>query len=131
MARIIFAYMTPFLPLTKRLLAICDLLQAEKFNIPWSFESHMKHIVSEDLEALYRAGNRKMAFGVESASDEVLGLANRRYKDIEQIKQNIRKCRELASKQMAILSLVCLATPSMERLKQSNWLFIFARSSPV
>ena len=79
----------------KRVVAICEGLIDAALPIEWECETHMDHLDAELLRLLYQAGNRHLAFGVESASDDVLNKANRRFNKWDTVKENVRLCKEL------------------------------------
>ncbi len=79
----------------QRVSDFCDLLIKEKLGIEWECETHMKQIDKNLLSKMKKAGNSKMSFGVESANDNVLKKANRRFDDWIKIKDNIDYCKSI------------------------------------
>ena len=79
----------------KRIERLCELLIEADLGIEWECESHMNHLDPELIGLMYRAGLRILAFGVESANEEVLKRANRRFKNWERMKENIDAAKAL------------------------------------
>ncbi|MFL2660950.1 MAG: B12-binding domain-containing radical SAM protein [Alphaproteobacteria bacterium] len=79
----------------QRVSDFCDLLIKEKLDVEWECETHMKQIDKNLLIKMKRAGNIKMSFGVESANNDVLKRANRRFDDWNKIKDNIDYCKSI------------------------------------
>ena len=79
----------------KRIERLCELLIEADLGIEWECESHMNHLDPELIALMQRAGLRILAFGVESANEEVLKRANRRFKNWERMKENIEAAKAL------------------------------------
>ena len=79
----------------KRIERMCELLIEADLGVEWECESHMNHLDPTLIELMYRAGLRILAFGVESANEEVLKRANRRFKNWERMKENVEAARKL------------------------------------
>ena len=79
----------------KRIERLCELLIEADLGIEWECESHMNHLDPALIELMYRAGLRILAYGVESANEEVLKKANRRFKNWEKMKENIEAAKQL------------------------------------
>ena len=79
----------------KRIEGMCELLIEADLGIEWECESHMNHLDPTLIELMQRAGLRILAFGVESANEEVLKRANRRFKNWDKMKENIDAARKL------------------------------------
>jgi len=79
----------------KRIERLCELLIEADLGIVWECESHMNHLDPPLIELMHRAGLRILAFGVESANEEVLRLAKRRFKDWDKIRTNVEAARKL------------------------------------
>ena len=78
-----------------RIIKFCDLLIKEKLPIVWECETHMQQINPNILKKMHMAGNNLMAFGVESADEQVLKKAGRRFNDWKKVKENIDYCKEI------------------------------------
>ena len=89
----------------KRVIEICELLIKEKLDIKWECETHMLHLDAKLISLMYDAGNRKISFGVESANEEVLKRANRKFSNWDRIKENIKVCKALGVKTTAFFIL--------------------------
>ena len=89
----------------KRVIELCDLLIKEKLNIEWECETHMLHLDARLISLMYDAGNRKINFGVESANEEVLKRANRKFRNWNRIKENINVCKALGTRTTAFFIL--------------------------
>ncbi len=79
----------------KRIVGLCELLIEADLGVEWECESHMNHLDPEMIELMYRAGLRILAFGVESANEEVLKQANRRFKNWDKIRENVAAAKAL------------------------------------
>ena len=55
----------------------------------------VKDVCSNILKKMRMAGNNSMSFGVESADEQVLKKASRRFNDWEKVKENIDYCKEI------------------------------------
>lgn len=56
----------------------CRMLERCDFNMTWTCLSRAQEMPAEDIQLMRRAGCRKVYFGLESGSDEVLGLMKKR-----------------------------------------------------
>ena len=79
----------------KRIIGLCENLIEADLGIEWECESHMNHLDPELIALMYRAGLRILAFGVESANEEVLKRAGRRFKNWDRMKENVAAARAL------------------------------------
>ncbi len=79
----------------KRVIKLCELLADANLDIEWECETHMAHLDPSMIELMYKAGLRILAFGVESANEEVLKQANRRFKNWKLIKENIQIAKKI------------------------------------
>ena len=79
----------------KRIERLCELLIEADLGVEWECESHMNHLDPELIELMHRAGLRILAYGVESANEEVLKKANRRFKNWDKMKENIEAAKNL------------------------------------
>ncbi len=73
----------------KRVIGLCDEIKRRKLKIVWSCRSRVDTIDEETIGRLAEAGCRRISFGVESASDEVLTRLNKRI-NIPQVKEAFR-----------------------------------------
>jgi radical SAM superfamily enzyme YgiQ (UPF0313 family) len=88
-----------------RVVEFCKLLIEEKLDIKWECETHMQHLDADLINLMYDAGNRKIGFGVESANEEVLNRANRKFQNWDRTKENIDVCKSLGIKTTAFFIL--------------------------
>lgn len=79
----------------KRIERLCELLIEADLGVEWECESHMNHLDPELIALMHRAGLRILAYGVESANEEVLKKANRRFKNWDKMRENIAAARKL------------------------------------
>ena len=56
----------------------CRLLEREGLEMTWTCLSRAQEMLAKDIQLMKRAGCRRVYFGLESGSDEVLGLMNKR-----------------------------------------------------
>ena len=88
-----------------RVVEFCKLLIEEKLNIKWECETHMQHLGADLISLMYDAGNRKIGFGIESASEEVLKRAKRKFINWDRMKENVNVCKSLGIKTTAFFIL--------------------------
>ena len=62
-----------------RIRMFCEELQRHKLNIEWCCDTRIDCVDEELLNMVHRAGCRRIHFGVESFSNRVLGLMNKKY----------------------------------------------------
>ena len=104
-ARKIFIHDAVFTLNRDRVVGLCELLIKEKLNIEWECETSMQHLDAKLISLMCDAGNKKVTFGVESANEEVLKKANRKFKNWNSIKDNIKVCKTLGIKTTAFFIL--------------------------
>jgi anaerobic magnesium-protoporphyrin IX monomethyl ester cyclase len=72
----------------KRFLDICDRMRARGIKVEWSCRSRVDVVDEEILKAAYRAGCRKIYYGIESSSPRILGKINKQIES-SQIRRTI------------------------------------------
>ena len=77
----------------KRVTRLCELLIEADLGVEWECESHMNHLDPGLIALMYKAGLRILAFGVESANEDVLKRANRRFKNWDKVRANVEAAR--------------------------------------
>lgn len=70
----------------KLVLEICDLIKEKNLDITWAAISRVDCIDEELLKAMRMAGCIQISFGVESGSEKVRGVLNKKFKE-EQIRR--------------------------------------------
>ncbi len=81
----------------RQVLALCERMVAEKFDLTWSCNMHVATVDQAMLEAMRGAGCHTVQVGVENASDEIL----KRYSksaQVEEMRRAFRLCRETGMK---------------------------------
>ena len=82
-----------FITKKKRVLELCEKIVSEKINIFWRCQTRISLLDREIIRVMKRAGCFVIALGVESGSQDILDLLQKRIK-VEQIKQAFRICHE-------------------------------------
>ena len=77
-----------FVVFKKRLIQFCNKIIDEKIDITWSCMSRVNHVDEEILELMKKAGCRRIAYGIESGSQEILNFEKKGI-TIEQIKRAV------------------------------------------
>lgn len=73
---------------------LCQLIIDNHLEIYWSDCARFENLTKESLELMYRAGCRKLIFGVESASDKILKIINKKL-NLEQAEQVLAWCHDV------------------------------------
>ena len=77
-----------FVVFKERLIQFCNKIIDEKIDITWSCMSRVNHVDEEILELMKKAGCRRIAYGIESGSQEILNFEKKGI-TIEQIKRAV------------------------------------------
>jgi radical SAM superfamily enzyme YgiQ (UPF0313 family) len=77
-----------FITFKARLREICDRLIDLRLDISWSCLGRVSHITPENLALMRRAGCWQISFGIESGSQEILALINKRI-TLDQIRKAV------------------------------------------
>jgi len=91
----IFDYEFPCM--RKRTLAICREIQRRKLDIHWACRSRVDSVDAELLQEMYRAGCRRIYYGIESGSQETLNETQKRI-TLDQVRTAIGLTREIGIK---------------------------------
>jgi radical SAM superfamily enzyme YgiQ (UPF0313 family) len=78
-----------FVTFKARLREICTRLIDLKLDISWSCLGRVNHVTPENLELMRRAGCWQISYGIESGSQEILTLINKRITP-DQVRQAVR-----------------------------------------
>lgn len=95
----------------KRALAVCQEIVQRDLNLSWAIRSRVDTVDRELLQALARAGCRRISYGVEAGSDEILknlkkGITTR------QAEEAVRMTQEMG---IAVLADFMLGSPGEKR----------------
>jgi anaerobic magnesium-protoporphyrin IX monomethyl ester cyclase len=82
-----------FITFKKRLKEICDRLIDLRLDISWTCLGRVDHVTAENLQLMRKAGCWQISFGIESGSQEILALVNKRV-TIEQIRRAVVLSKE-------------------------------------
>jgi len=77
-----------------RLRKICKLIEENKIEIIWGANSRVDNIDSETIKIAKKSGCRQITFGVESGSQRILDVLNKRI-TVEQSRKAIKLCKEV------------------------------------
>ncbi len=77
-----------FVIFRERLKKFCNYIIENKIDITWTCLSRVDHINEEILKLMYRAGCRKLEFGIESGNQEILDFEKKGI-TLEQIKRAV------------------------------------------
>ena len=83
-----------FTGIKERVLKICKLIQKKNLDITWACRSRVDTVNRELLQEMKRAGCRRIYFGLESASQEILDKVDKGI-TLGQIRETIGTCRDL------------------------------------
>ena len=61
-----------FIVFSKRLKDFCDTIINEKIDLTWSCMGRVNHVNEDILKMMYKAGCRRIAYGIESGSQKIL-----------------------------------------------------------
>lgn len=78
----------------ERVIAFCDEIERRGFRFQWDFRGRVNNVTRGSLERAKQAGCRMISFGVETGSDEGLGLLKKNT-NTDQIRKVFKWCREL------------------------------------
>lgn len=95
----------------KRALAVCQEIVQRDLNLSWAIRSRVDTVDRELLQGLARAGCRRISYGVEAGSDEILknlkkGITTR------QAEESVRMTQEMG---IAVLADFMLGSPGEKR----------------
>jgi len=101
----------------KRTMTICKEIQRRKIDVTWACRSRIDSVDPELLEQMYKAGCRRMYFGIESGVQGILDNVNKGI-TIEQTVQTIHLCKEVG---MKALGFIIIGAPgeTKETIKQT------------
>jgi len=78
----------------KRILELCEHIQAAGLKMPWGVMARADQSDRETLEAMKRAGLKSIKYGVESASQELVDACKKNL-DLSRVEETVRITREL------------------------------------
>ena len=78
----------------KRLLAVCRGILERQLDFTWSCDARVDHVTPEMLTEMRRAGCRRVSFGVESGSPEILSNIGKRT-NLDQVAKATAAAKEL------------------------------------
>lgn len=82
-----------FITFRNRLKEICERLIELRLDISWTCLGRVNHVTAENLRLMRKAGCWQISFGIESGSEEILTLINKRV-TLDQVRQAVRLSRE-------------------------------------
>jgi radical SAM superfamily enzyme YgiQ (UPF0313 family) len=82
-----------FITFKSRLQDICQRLIDLGLDISWTCLGRVNHVTADNLRLMKRAGCWQISFGIESGSQEILSLVNKRIK-LDQVRQAVRLSRD-------------------------------------
>ena len=82
-----------FITFKSRLQDICNRLIELGLDISWTCLGRVNHVTADNLRLMKRAGCWQISFGIESGSQEILYLINKRIR-LDQVRQAVRLSRE-------------------------------------
>ena len=82
-----------FITFRSRLKEICERLIELRLDISWTCLGRVNHVSAENLRLMRKAGCWQISFGIESGSQEILKLINKRV-TLDQVRQAVRLSRE-------------------------------------
>jgi anaerobic magnesium-protoporphyrin IX monomethyl ester cyclase len=82
-----------FITFKARLKEICERLIDLRLGISWSCLGRVNHVTAENLQLMRKAGCWQISFGIESGSQEILSLINKRV-TLDQVRQAVRLSRQ-------------------------------------
>jgi radical SAM superfamily enzyme YgiQ (UPF0313 family) len=93
-----------FITFKSRLKEICERLIDLRLDISWTCLGRVNHVTADNLKLMRRAGCWQISYGIESGSQEILALINKRV-TLDQVRRAVRLTREagLRSKGFFIL----------------------------
>lgn len=93
----------------------CDLLDAEKINIPWTVEGHIRTIRPAMLERMAKSGCYNIFLGIESGNQKILDMIEKGY-TVEQCWEVMKWIKEIGLESRAAFLLgFPTETPQMAR----------------
>ncbi len=121
--REIFFYDDTFSIRKDRVLDVCNAIVSRGLNVQWDIRAHINTIDEAVLDALYRAGCRRIHFGVESGNQEIVKIIQKGI-DLEKTKEVFRMTRD---KGITTLGYFMLGNPTETR-EQMEESLEFARN---
>jgi len=88
-----------FTSIRQRVLTICKMLQEKNLDLIWACRSRIDTVDRELLTQMKLAGCSRIYFGIESGTQDILDIVQKKIK-IEEIEKNIAICRELEIKSL-------------------------------
>jgi radical SAM superfamily enzyme YgiQ (UPF0313 family) len=82
-----------FITFRSRLRDICERLIELQLDISWTCLGRVNHVTAENLQLMRKAGCWQISFGIESGSQEILTLINKRV-TLDQVRQAVRLSQE-------------------------------------
>jgi radical SAM superfamily enzyme YgiQ (UPF0313 family) len=82
-----------FITFKTRLQDICQQLIELGLDISWTCLGRVNHVTADNLLLMKKAGCWQISFGIESGSQEILHLVNKRIR-LDQVRQAVRLSRE-------------------------------------
>jgi radical SAM superfamily enzyme YgiQ (UPF0313 family) len=101
----------------ERIMKLCDLMIAEKINLPWSCFTRVDCVTEELLKKMKAAGCYQIFYGVEAGSQRLLNLMNKGI-TIEQIKNAFKWTRGAGIEALASF-IIGLPTETEEEARAS------------
>ncbi len=90
----------------ERFLKICDRMRTRGISLEWSCRSRVDMVDTEMLREAYRAGCRKIYYGIESSSPQILGKINKRI-DCAQIRRALDLTHQCGIKALGFFMVGC------------------------
>ena len=82
-----------FITFKTRLVEICERLIALRLDLSWTCLGRVNHVTADNLRLMKKAGCWQISFGIESGSQEILTLINKKI-GLDQVRQAVHLCRE-------------------------------------
>jgi len=106
-----------FTAIKSRVKDICRLIKEEKLDIHWACRSRVDTVDEELLKEMYSAGCRRIYWGIESGSQEVLNCLNKGI-TLEQIEQTIDTSRKIGIQNLGFF-LIGVPSETKETVRQT------------
>jgi len=80
-----------------RVFNLCDLLKQKELNVAWGCNGRVNLMTKELLKAMYEAGCREVAYGIEAGNQEMLDSLKKNI-TLEQVRNAVRWTKEVGIK---------------------------------
>ncbi|MBU1044845.1 MAG: B12-binding domain-containing radical SAM protein [Candidatus Omnitrophica bacterium] len=101
----------------KRVLDICALLKQKNIDIIWACRSRIDTVDPELLAIMYKTGCRRIYFGIESGSQEILDIVNKK-QTLAQVVETISWCKKIGIKTLGFF-LIGAPNDTEETIKET------------